>query len=36
MILVDEKGFDKNSEENGIFGITKLNRPDINSVPLGH
>lgn len=31
----DNKRFKKYSEANGIFGFEKLNRPDINAVPLG-
>ena len=34
--LPDSKKFDKYAEANGIFGASKLNRADINSVGLGH
>lgn len=36
IILADAKKFEKYSEENGLFGSSKLNRPDINAVPQGH
>lgn len=32
----DAKKFDKYSEANGVFGYTKINRPDVNAVPIGH
>lgn len=32
----DAKRFKKYSERNGIFGAEKVNRPDVNAVPLGH
>lgn len=32
----DSKGFKKYSEINGLFGAEKINKPDVNAVPLGH
>lgn len=32
----DSKRFKKYSEANGLFGSTKINRPDVNAVALGH
>ena len=36
IIEPDDKGYKTNFEENGAFGVEKLNRPDVNAVPLGH
>ena len=36
LLQPDSKKFKKYSEINGLFGAEKLNRPDINAVPLGH
>jgi hypothetical protein len=36
VIPVDGKDFEKKSEENGLYGVSKINRPDVNAVPLGH
>lgn len=36
LIESDEKKFKKYSEINGLFGAEKLNRPDVNAVPLGY
>ncbi|MGV8961768.1 MAG: hypothetical protein ACOH2V_00035 [Candidatus Saccharimonadaceae bacterium] len=36
LIEPDGKRFKKYSERNGLFGAEKINRPDINAVPLGH
>ena len=36
MCLPDGRKFKKYSEANGTFGVDKINRPDINAVPLGH
>jgi hypothetical protein len=32
----DQKHFKKYSERNGLFGAEKVNKPDVNAVPLGH
>lgn len=32
----DDKNYKKYSEINGVFGVDKINRPDVNAVPLGH
>lgn len=32
----EDKKFKKYSERNGLFGTEKINRPDVNAVPLGH
>jgi hypothetical protein len=32
----DAKKFKKYSELNGLFGAEKINKPDVNAVPLGH
>jgi len=32
----DAKKFKKYSERNGLFGAEKINKPDVNAVPLGH
>ena len=36
LVEPDGKKYKKYSEKNGVFGAEKLNRPDINAVPLGH
>lgn len=36
IITPEAKKYSKYSESNGEFGYNKLNRPDINAVPLGH
>lgn len=36
VVLVDGAKFEKFSEENGLYGVSKMNRPDINAVKLGH
>lgn len=36
IIEPDERKFKKYSEINGLFGAEKINRPDVNAVPLGH
>ena len=36
IIEPDGKKYKKYSEINGIFGAEKINRPDVNAVPLGH
>lgn len=36
VVLSDGKNFDKYSKEYGIFGATKISRPDVNAIPLGH
>ena len=36
LIEPDGKKYKKYSEINGIFGAEKINRPDVNAVPLGH
>lgn len=35
LIEPDDKKFKKYSDLNGMFGFEKLNRPDVNAVPLG-
>lgn len=36
LIEPQDKDYKKYSEENGVFGAEKINRPDVNAVPLGH
>lgn len=36
IIEPDNKKYKKYSEINGVFGAEKINRPDVNAVPLGH
>ena len=36
ILEADSKSFKKYSEINGLFGAEKINRPDVNAVPLGH
>ena len=36
IIEPDDKGYKTSFEANGAFGVEKLNRPDVNAVPLGH
>jgi hypothetical protein len=36
LIEPDAKKFKKYSERNGLFGAEKINKPDVNAVPLGH
>ncbi len=36
VIEPDNKKYKKYSEINGVFGAEKINRPDVNAVPLGH
>lgn len=36
LVLPDSRKFKKYSELNGTFGASKMNRPDVNAVPLGH
>lgn len=36
LIEPDGKKFEKYSTRNGLFGAEKMNKPDINAVPLGH
>jgi hypothetical protein len=36
VILVDGPKFEKSSEEYGLYGVSKINRPDINAINLGH
>ena len=36
MTMPDSRKFKKYSELNGTFGAEKMNRPDVNAVPLGH
>jgi len=36
LIEPEDKKFNKYAELNGIFGADKINRPDVNAVPLGH
>lgn len=36
LIEPDSKKFKKYSEANGTFGATKINRPDVNAIPIGH
>lgn len=36
IIEPDGKKFKKYSEANGTFGASKINRPDVNAVPIGH
>jgi hypothetical protein len=36
LIEPDGKKYKKYSEINGIFGAEKINRADLNAVPLGH
>ena len=36
LIEAESKKYKKYSEINGVFGAEKINRPDINAVPLGH
>lgn len=36
LIEPDGKKFKKYSEINGLFGTNKINRPDVNAVPLGY
>lgn len=36
LIEPDGKKFKKYSEINGLFGLQKINKPDINAVPLGY
>ena len=31
-----DKKYKKYSDINGVFGVEKINRPDVNAVPLGH
>jgi len=35
VLTPSDKKFKKYSEDNGLFGTEKINRPDINSVALG-
>jgi hypothetical protein len=36
IIETDGKKFKKYSEINGLFGSQKINKPDVNAVPLGY
>ncbi len=36
LTMPDSKDFKKFSEANGTFGATKINRADVNAVPIGH
>jgi len=36
ILLPESKRYAKYSESNGVFGAMKINRPDVNAVPLGH
>ena len=36
IIEVEDRKYKKYSEINGVFGAEKINRPDVNAVPLGH
>ena len=36
IIEADGKKFKKYSEMNGLFGFQKINKPDVNAVPLGY
>jgi len=36
IIEPDGKKYSKYAERNGVFGSEKINRPDVNAVPIGH
>lgn len=36
ILVPEDRRFSKYSVANGTFGFDKLNRPDVNAVPLGH
>lgn len=36
LTMPDSRKFKKYSEANGVFGATKINRADVNAVPIGH
>lgn len=36
LIEPDGKKFEKYSTRNGLFGAEKMNKPDVNAVPIGH
>lgn len=36
IVTPEGRKFKKYSEANGIFGASKINRPDVNAVPIGH
>ena len=36
LVEPDSRKYKKYSEANGVFGATKINRPDVNAIPVGH